>query len=120
MQAFDPASGRPRGLNSFPSLVRHLSLSTLMTIEDVARAAGTQADFSPRCDPTACAGYSRPEHDSQGRQRLAKWGEMISSGSIDSQKEQEILGDFINDVFCELLGYTRVVDSPKRYSVEGP
>ena len=38
-------------------------------------------------------------------------------GSIDAHKEQEILGDFINDVFCELLGYTRAVDNPKRYTI---
>ena len=39
-------------------------------------------------------------------QNLQKWSSIISSGSIDEHKEQEILGDFLNDVFCELLGYS--------------
>jgi hypothetical protein len=62
-------------------------------------------------------GLSQPERVSQGRRNLEKWAEMISSGSINSHKEHEILRDFINDVFCDLLGYTRAADSPKRYAI---
>ena len=42
---------------------------------------------------------------------------MISSGSIDEHKEREIPSDFLNDMFCELLGYSRAVDNPKRYTI---
>ena len=49
--------------------------------------------------------------------KLKKWTEIISSGSVDARKEQEILGDFVNDVFCDLLGYTRAVDNFKRYTI---
>jgi hypothetical protein len=62
-------------------------------------------------------GFNLPEHVAQRRQNLQKWSSIISSGSIDKHKEQEILGDFLNDVFCELLGYSRAVDNPKRYTI---
>jgi hypothetical protein len=54
-----------------------------------------------------------PEQVAQRREKLKKWAEIISTGSVDAHKEQEVLGDFINDVFCELLGDTRAVDNPK-------
>jgi hypothetical protein len=44
-------------------------------------------------------------------------GETIAPGSVDTHKEQEILGGFIDDVFCELLGYTRAVDNSKRQTI---
>jgi hypothetical protein len=54
-------------------------------------------------------GFSLPEQVAQRREKLKKWAEIISTGSVDAHKEQEILGGFINDVFCELLCYTRAV-----------
>jgi hypothetical protein len=62
-------------------------------------------------------GFKVPEQVTQKREKLTKWAAIISTGSIDAHKEQEILGDFINDIFCELLGYTRAVDNPKRYTI---
>jgi hypothetical protein len=58
-----------------------------------------------------------PEHVAQLRPKLEKWAEIIATGSVDAHKGQEILGDFINDVFCELLGCVRAVDNPKRYTI---
>ncbi len=61
-------------------------------------------------------GFALPESVLQRRPKLEKWAEIIASGSVNAHKEVEILGDFLNDVFCELLGYTRAVDQPKRYT----
>jgi hypothetical protein len=62
--------------------------------------------------------FTLPEQVARRREKVKKWAEIISSGSVDAHKEQEILGDFINDVFCELLDYVKAVDNPKRYSIK--
>ncbi len=51
------------------------------------------------------------------RPMLEKWAEIIATGSVDARKQQEILGDFINDVFCELLGYARAAENPNRFTI---
>ena len=48
---------------------------------------------------------------------LAKWADMLSSGRADRFKEQEILGDFLTDVFTSVLGYTRPADDPQRHTI---
>jgi len=48
---------------------------------------------------------------------LAKWAEMLASGKADRFKEQEILGDFLNDVFCGVLDYARPADDPDRHTI---
>ena len=73
--------------------------------------------FRPDVIRLPILGFSLPNEVVQHRPRVEKWAEIIASGSVDAHKEQEILGDFLNDVFCELLGYTRAVDNPKRYTV---
>jgi len=73
--------------------------------------------FRPDAIRLPILGFSLPEQVAQRRSKLEKWAEIIATGSVDAHKEQEILGDFINDVFCELLGYTRAVDNPKRYTI---
>ena len=73
--------------------------------------------FRPDVIRLPILGFTLPEHIARRRQNLQKWSDIISSGSIDEHKEQEVLGDFLNDVFCELLGYCRAVDNPKRYTI---
>jgi hypothetical protein len=72
--------------------------------------------FRPEVIQLPILGYTPPESVLRGRPKLKKWAEIIASGSVDAHKEVEILGDFLNDVFCELLGYTRAVDDPTRYT----
>jgi hypothetical protein len=48
---------------------------------------------------------------------LAKWAEMLASGKADRFKEQQILHDFLTDVFCGVLGYTRPADDPDRHTI---
>ena len=73
-----------------------------------------QADLSPRrCPTTPSLGSACCRNRSRNSARSSKkWAEIIATGSVDAHKEQEILGDFVNDVFCELLGYSRAVDNP--------
>jgi Eco57I restriction-modification methylase/Putative RNA methylase family UPF0020 len=73
--------------------------------------------FRPDVVRLPLLGFSLPEQVAHQREKLKKWAAIIATGSVDAHKEQEILGDFINDVFCELLGYTRAVDNPRRYTI---
>jgi hypothetical protein len=41
---------------------------------------------------------------------------LLWSPQADTLKEQELLPDFLTDVFCGILGYTRAVDSKDRYT----
>ena len=50
------------------------------------------------------------------RSVLKKWADLLSSPQADSFREQELLADFVNDVFCNLLGYERPADNPARYT----
>ncbi|MDZ4686108.1 MAG: N-6 DNA methylase [Planctomycetaceae bacterium] len=58
-----------------------------------------------------------PANIADGRAKLDKWAEMFQTGSADKFKEQELLPDFLTDVFCGLLGYIRPTDNPKRFTI---
>ena len=63
------------------------------------------------------ATFSLSERAKAARPKLLKWAEMLASGRADAFKEQEILPDFLTDIFCELLGYTRAVDHKDRFTL---
>ncbi len=50
------------------------------------------------------------------QEALGRWAGLLSSPEADKLKEQELLPDFLTDVFCGVLGYTRAVDNKERYS----
>lgn len=58
-----------------------------------------------------------PANIAESKAKLAKWGEMFKAGHANKFKEQELLPDFLTDVFCGLLGYTRPTDNPERYTI---
>lgn len=60
--------------------------------------------------------FRLPERIEKERQKLAHWGEMLSTGRADAFKEQELLPDFLTDVFCGILGYSRAVDNKTLYT----
>ena len=39
--------------------------------------------------------------------KLQHWADLIASGRADDFKETALLPDFLTDIFCDLLGYTR-------------
>jgi hypothetical protein len=61
--------------------------------------------------------FQLPRPAEEYRTILAKWAEMLASGKADRFKEQEILHDFLTDVFCGVLGYTRPADDPDRHTI---
>lgn len=48
---------------------------------------------------------------------LVKWATLLNSAQSDRLKEQELLPDFLTDVFTGLLGYLRPTDNPSRYLI---
>jgi hypothetical protein len=43
-------------------------------------------------------GFRLREHVVQLRPKFERWAKVIATGSVDAHKEQEILGDFTNDL----------------------
>lgn len=60
--------------------------------------------------------FRPPERVEGEREKLARWGEMLASGRADGYKEQELLPDFLADIFCGVLGYSRAVDDPSLHT----
>jgi Eco57I restriction-modification methylase/Putative RNA methylase family UPF0020 len=73
--------------------------------------------FRPEALRPHLATFHLSERAKAARPKLLKWADLLSSGEADKYKEQEILHDFLTDVFCELLGYTRAVDNKERFSI---
>ena len=58
-----------------------------------------------------------PASVEDSRPRLHHWANLIHSGQADKLKETDLLPDFLTDIFCTLLGYTRPAASPDRYTL---
>lgn len=58
-----------------------------------------------------------PANLAESKAILAKWATMLSTGRADKFKEQELLPDFLTDVFCSVLGYTRPADNAARFTI---
>ncbi len=61
--------------------------------------------------------FAWPANLAKSKAALAKWAEMLSTGRADKFKEQELLPDFLTDVFCNALGYSRPADSAARFTI---
>ena len=48
--------------------------------------------------------------------KLRKWADLFQSRRGDKFNEKELLPDFLTDVFCDVLGYTRPADNAERYT----
>ena len=60
-------------------------------------------------------------HDGAGRSARAKlghWTELLASKAAEKMKETELLGDFIRDVFGDLLGYVGPASGKPVYTIK--
>jgi len=62
------------------------------------------------------AAFTLPERVQAHRAALARWAELFASGQADQFKEHELLHNFLTEIFCGLLAYTRLVDNNERYT----
>ena len=51
------------------------------------------------------------------RATLAKWTELLASDRADDLKEQELLAEFLTDIFRGILGYASPADCPERFTI---
>ncbi|HEU5116352.1 MAG TPA: DNA methyltransferase [Isosphaeraceae bacterium] len=58
----------------------------------------------------------RPPNIESHQTTLQRWASLLWSPQAETLKEQELLPDFLTDVFCGVLGYTRAVDDHDRYT----
>ena len=47
---------------------------------------------------------------------VQKWAALFATDKADKFREQELLADFVSDMFCGVLGYERPADNPNRYT----
>ncbi|MEW4451267.1 hypothetical protein AB1L30_01150 [Bremerella sp. JC817] len=60
--------------------------------------------------------FQLPENISAQREIVTKWATFLGSDQGAAFREQELLPDFVDDIFCKLLGYDRPADNPDRYT----
>ncbi len=61
--------------------------------------------------------FTWPKNLAETKAALARWAELFSTGRADKFKGQELLPDFLKDVFCDALGYTRLADNAARFTI---
>jgi len=61
--------------------------------------------FRPDALRTKLAAFVLPTAAATARQKLTNWTDLLSTKAAEKMKETELLGDFIRDVFVDLLGY---------------
>src|ERR1051325_4969823 len=63
--------------------------------------------FHPEVLRRQVRSFKLPEQVNSLLRKLQHWAELIASGRADDFKETDLLPDFLTDIFCSLLGYTR-------------
>lgn len=63
--------------------------------------------FHPEVLRQQVRSFKLPERVGGLLPKLQHWAELIGSGRADDFKETDLLPDFLTDIFCTLLGYTR-------------
>ncbi|HUG18285.1 MAG TPA: DNA methyltransferase, partial [Planctomycetaceae bacterium] len=61
--------------------------------------------------------FELPESATSNRALIQKWAELLAPKAADRFKEQELLPEFLSDVFTSVLGYDRPSDNPARYTI---
>ncbi len=73
--------------------------------------------FHPEVIRQQVRSFKLPEHVENSRPKLQHWAELITSGRADDFKETNLLPDFLTDIFCHLLGYTRPAGSGDTFTL---
>ena len=108
-----------QGPSTLPRLVK-LGFKTSFASGPRARAAACPSKPSRSSGPMFCArtlpASICPAMSPAMRETLGRWAGLLWSPQADTLKEQELLPDFLTDIFCQILGYTRAVDNKDRYT----
>ena len=63
--------------------------------------------FHPEVIRQHVRSFKLPERVEGLKPKLQHWADLIASGRADDFKETDLLPDFLTDIFCNLLSYTR-------------
>ena len=63
--------------------------------------------FHPEVIRQQVRSFNLPERVQALQPSLQHWADLLTSGRADDFKESDLLPDFLTDIFCHLLGYTR-------------
>jgi hypothetical protein len=63
--------------------------------------------FHPEVLRQQVRAFELPARAAEWQPKLSRWAGLIDSGRADDFKETELLPDFLTDVFCGMLGYSR-------------
>src|SRR5512136_312328 len=63
--------------------------------------------FHPEVIRQQVRSFHLPERVQALQPSLQHWADLLASGRADDFKESDLLPDFLTDIFCHLLGYTR-------------
>jgi hypothetical protein len=74
--------------------------------------------FRPEAIRPKLVPFNPPSVDSDHRKKLAHWAGLLATKQADAMKETELLGDFITDVFVNLLGYTGPASGTATYTLK--
>jgi hypothetical protein len=73
--------------------------------------------FHPEVIRQQVRSFKLPEQTEGLRPKLRHWAELIASGRADDFKETDLFPDFLTDIFCNLLGYTRPAGSGDTFTL---
>lgn len=74
--------------------------------------------FRPDVLRTMLPTFALPTSSASARPKLASWTDLLSSKAAEKMKETELLGDFIRDVFGDLLGYVGPASGSPVYTLK--
>jgi integrase len=74
--------------------------------------------FRPDALRPKLSAFSLPAAATSARPKLGHWTDLLSSKAAEKMKETELLGDFIRDVFGDLLGYAGPASGSPVYTLK--
>ena len=77
----------------------------------------TKPLFHPEVIRQQLQAFTPPDRVVEHQPKLKHWADLIASGRADEFTETALLPDFLNDIFCGLLGYTGPAASPESFTL---
>jgi hypothetical protein len=74
--------------------------------------------FRPEALRPKLSAFTVPPAAATARIKLAHWTKLLGTKQAEAMKETELLGDFITEVFGQLLGYTGPAGGAERYTLK--
>ena len=74
--------------------------------------------FRPEALRPRLAKFQAPADAAALQTKVAGWAQLLASKEAEGMKETELLGEFLTDLFCHLLGYRGPAAGQARYTLK--